>query len=68
MTATHTPQALDRLDERLQQHEGFGGALRSFWRSVRAGDVGVLPVIIGLLVICTIFRRSTRSSCRAPIL
>jgi simple sugar transport system permease protein/D-xylose transport system permease protein len=56
MTATHTPQALDRSDERLQDDAGFAGALRSFWRSVRAGDVGVLPVVVGLLVICTIFQ------------
>jgi D-xylose transport system permease protein len=56
MTSTHTPPALDRSDERLRQDDGFGGALRSFWRSVRAGDVGVLPVVVGLLVICTIFQ------------
>jgi simple sugar transport system permease protein/D-xylose transport system permease protein len=56
MTATHSPPALDRTDERLRQDAGFGGALRSFWRSVRAGDVGFLPVVVGLLVICTIFQ------------
>jgi simple sugar transport system permease protein/D-xylose transport system permease protein len=52
MTAT----ALDRSDERLHHEAGFSGALRSFWRSVKAGDVGVLPVVVGLLVICTIFQ------------
>jgi D-xylose transport system permease protein len=55
MTATHTP-SLDRTDERLRQDAGLGGALRTFWRSVKAGDVGVLPVVLGLLVICTIFQ------------
>ncbi|MCW2513872.1 MAG: transporter permease [Mycobacterium sp.] len=56
MTTTNTTPALDRADERLSQDPGFGGALRSFWRSVKAGDVGVLPVVVGLLVICTIFQ------------
>jgi D-xylose transport system permease protein len=56
MTSTQAPTALDRGDERLQQDAGLSGALRSFWRSVKAGDVGVLPVVVGLLVICTIFQ------------
>ncbi|MDT5177069.1 MAG: D-xylose transport system permease protein [Mycobacterium sp.] len=56
MTTPNTTPALDRADERLSQDPGFGGALRSFWRSVKAGDVGVLPVVVGLLVICTIFQ------------
>ena len=56
MTSTQTPAALDRGDERLQHDAGLSGALRSFWRSVKAGDVGVLPVVVGLLVICTIFQ------------
>ncbi|MCW2521344.1 MAG: transporter permease [Mycobacterium sp.] len=56
MTSTQTPSALDRSDERLQHDAGLNGALRSFWRSVKAGDVGVLPVVLGLLVICTIFQ------------
>jgi D-xylose transport system permease protein len=55
MTTTHT-RSLDQADERLQVDNGFGGALRSFWRSVKAGDVGVLPVVVGLIVICTIFQ------------
>src|SRR5882757_5133450 len=56
MTATPTTPSLDRTDERLRHDAGFGGTLRSFWRSVKAGDVGVLPVVLGLLVICTIFQ------------
>ncbi len=56
MTLTPTSAALDQGDERLQVDEGFGGGLRSFWRSVKAGDVGVLPVVVGLIVICTIFQ------------
>jgi D-xylose transport system permease protein len=47
---------IDQTDERLQQSQGLHGALTSFLRSVRAGDVGALPVVIGLLAIGTIFQ------------
>jgi D-xylose transport system permease protein len=47
---------IDQTDERLQQSQGLRGALTSFLRSVRAGDVGALPVVVGLLVIGTIFQ------------
>jgi D-xylose transport system permease protein len=47
---------IDQTDERLQQSQGIRGALRSFLRSVRAGDVGALPVVVGLLAIGTIFQ------------
>lgn len=56
-TSTKPPApALDQTDERLQQSEGVRGALVGFWKSVRSGDVGALPVVIGLLVISTIFQ------------
>ncbi|MQA63499.1 MAG: sugar ABC transporter permease [Actinophytocola sp.] len=47
---------IDQTDERLQQSQGLHGALTSFLRSVRAGDVGALPVVVGLLAIGTIFQ------------
>ncbi len=47
---------IDQTDERLQQSQGVRGALTSFLRSVRAGDVGALPVVVGLLAIGTIFQ------------
>ena len=56
MTTTQTNPALDQGDERLLVDNSLGGTLRSFWRSVKAGDVGVLPVVVGLIVICTIFQ------------
>ncbi len=56
MSTPPSTMALDQSDERLQQSEGLRGALGSFWRSVRAGDVGALPVVVGLLVIGTIFQ------------
>jgi D-xylose transport system permease protein len=56
MSTTPAMVNLDQTDERLQQSQGLQGALHDFWRSVRAGDVGALPVIVGLLVIGTIFQ------------
>jgi D-xylose transport system permease protein len=50
------PLALDQSDERLRQSTGFRGAVDDFIRSVRAGDVGPLPVIVGLLIIGTVFQ------------
>jgi simple sugar transport system permease protein/D-xylose transport system permease protein len=55
-TPTTTPARLDQSDERLQQSHGLRGELQSFLRSVRAGDVGALPVVVGLLLIGTIFQ------------
>lgn len=56
-TSTKPPApALDQTDERLQQSEGIRSALVGLWKSIRAGDVGALPVVIGLLVISTIFQ------------
>jgi D-xylose transport system permease protein len=50
------PQALDRQDERLRQDNGMRGAVRGFFDRVRSGDVGVLPVALGLVVIWTVFQ------------
>jgi D-xylose transport system permease protein len=47
---------LDRSDERLKDRSGVVGALKSFLDRVRAGDLGSLPVVVGLVVICTIFQ------------
>jgi D-xylose transport system permease protein len=46
---------LDQSDIRVQQDTGLGGAVRDFLRRVRSGDLGQLPVIVGLLVIWTAF-------------
>ncbi len=54
-TAT-TSEALDRQDERVQQYQGLGGALRSFGGRIRSGDIGALPVIVGLLIISVVFQ------------
>lgn len=47
---------LDRRDERVSTQEGVGGTVRAFWARVRAGDIGALPVVVGLVVIWTIFQ------------
>jgi D-xylose transport system permease protein len=47
---------LDRSDERVKHETGVGGAVRSFLDRVRSGDLGSLPVIIGLAIIWTVFQ------------
>ena len=47
--------ALDRADTRVRQDEGLGGALRAFIDRVRSGDLGMIPVAVGLVVISIIF-------------
>ncbi|CAA9359666.1 MAG: Various polyols ABC transporter, permease protein [uncultured Chloroflexia bacterium] len=49
-----TPQ-LDRADSRVRHDEGIAGAFRTFLDRVRSGDLGVLPVVIGLLLITAVF-------------
>ncbi|TPI49336.1 sugar ABC transporter permease [Mesorhizobium sp. B3-1-7] len=53
--STSAPMALDRADARVKHEAGFGGALRAFLDRVRSGDLGSLPVIVGLVVIWTVF-------------
>jgi D-xylose transport system permease protein len=48
-------RALDRADTRVRQDEGLGGALRAFVDRVRSGDLGMIPVAVGLVVISIIF-------------
>jgi D-xylose transport system permease protein len=50
------PVAHDRQDERLRQYEGARGALTAFQQRVRSGDLGALPVVVGLVIIWTIFQ------------
>jgi ABC-type xylose transport system permease subunit len=46
-----TLAAADLLDERLIQNQGLGGFARLQLNRLRSGDLGNLPVIIGLIVI-----------------
>ena len=47
--------AADLQDERLIQPKGLGGSVRAFGKRVRSGDIGSLPVVIGLVVIWVVF-------------
>ncbi len=46
---------LDRSDSRVAHTTTFGGAVKAFFDRVRSGDLGSLPVVVGLLVIWTVF-------------
>ena len=52
---TAAPKALDRSDVRVRHDEGVGGAVRAFFDRVRSGDLGMLPVAVGLVVISLVF-------------
>ncbi|SDZ50849.1 sugar ABC transporter permease [Herbiconiux ginsengi] len=54
--ATASTVATDLQDERLIHNAGAGGAVRAFFTRVRGGDLGTLPVIIGLVVIWAVFQ------------
>lgn len=55
MTATTPVPSLDRADERVRYDVGLRGELRAFLDRVRSGDLGMLPVIVGLVVITIVF-------------
>ena len=48
--------ATDLQDERLRQSSGLRGSLSAFIGRTKSGDLGGLPVVLGLLVIWTIFQ------------
>jgi D-xylose transport system permease protein len=47
---------LDRSDVRVRHDDTIGGTVRAFIDKVRSGDLGSLPVIVGLIIICTVFQ------------
>lgn len=46
---------LDRSDSRVAHAEGLSGTVREFLDRIRSGDLGSLPVIVGLVLIWTVF-------------
>ncbi|GAA2647633.1 MULTISPECIES: sugar ABC transporter permease [Nonomuraea] len=54
MTDLETPT--DLKDERLIGRQGLRGAAEGLLDRVRGGDLGVLPVVIGLIVIWSVFQ------------
>lgn len=53
--SSQTAPQLDRADSRVRHDEGLSGALRAFVDQVRSGDLGMLPVFVGLLLISVVF-------------
>ncbi|XAS67687.1 sugar ABC transporter permease [Micrococcaceae bacterium Sec5.7] len=53
---TAQARALDLQDERLQDRTGIKGQLKAFVDRTRSGDLGVLPVVAGLIVIWAILQ------------
>jgi D-xylose transport system permease protein len=46
---------LDRADSRVSHDSSLGDYLTSFIQRIKAGDLGSLPVIVGLIIICSVF-------------
>jgi D-xylose transport system permease protein len=55
---TELPSLLpaDMQDERLIASRGIGGAVSSFTGRLRSGDLGSLPVIVGVIIIWGVFQ------------
>jgi D-xylose transport system permease protein len=53
---TSSAKAADISDERLIQTKGLAGYLQVFWNRLKGGELGMLPVIVGLIVICIVFQ------------
>jgi D-xylose transport system permease protein len=49
------PSQLDRADTRVRHDAGLSGAVRGFIDQIRSGDLGMLPVVVGLLLISIVF-------------
>ena len=52
---TSSSTALDRSDVRVKHATGVGGTISAFLDRVRSGDLGSLPVVVGLVIIWTVF-------------
>ncbi|WP_328322316.1 sugar ABC transporter permease [Kribbella sp. NBC_00382] len=60
---THDAAALpaDLQDERLIASHGIGGAVSAFTSRLRSGDLGSVPVVIGLIIIWAVFQIANSS-------
>jgi D-xylose transport system permease protein len=54
-TAAAPATPLDRGDIRVRHASGIGGSVAAFLDRVKSGDLGSLPVIVGLVIIWTVF-------------
>lgn len=48
-------QPLDQADSRVAYNHSLGDSISAFFTRVKSGDLGSLPVVIGLIVIWTVF-------------
>jgi D-xylose transport system permease protein len=48
-------QQLDRSDERVRHDDSISAMIKGFFDRVRSGDLGMLPVAVGLVVISVVF-------------
>ncbi len=55
-TQTPPKKSSDLMDERLADRSGVKGWIASMVDRVRAGDLGVLPVVLGVVVIWTVMQ------------
>src|SRR5690606_26395282 len=55
MTLEQSPPALDRADTRVRHDDGIGGAIRGFLDRMRSGDLGMVPVAVGVVIISVVF-------------
>lgn len=53
---TASAVAADAADERLISNQGLSGALSAFLVRLRGGELGMIPVIVGLVVIAIVFQ------------
>ena len=53
---------LDRSDSRVTHANGFSGSLHAFIDRVKSGDLGSLPVVVGLVLIWGIFTAIPRGT------
>lgn len=54
--ATASTLAADAADERLISSQGLAGATTAFLGRLRGGELGMIPVIVGLVVIAIVFQ------------
>ena len=65
-TANDVGAASEVQEQMLQRPPGVAGAVRGFIDRVRGGDLGLLPVIAGLVVICTVLQISNSIFLSSP--
>ena len=54
-TTGNSPQKLDQRDQRVRHGEGLSGAVWQLRDRIKSGDLGSLPVIVGLVIIWAAF-------------